>query len=159
MTEKQTILYNQLSKEFELTRPQMGTLIWQYRMGRRGKYFFKEAARFDKINKRPVYIYSLDVDEVPVYIGRTLDIKKRVWMHRRCVREATAHNREINRKNKKRKNKLYPRTDMYAKLPINFTSSIIDTVSQKDWIFWEKFYISLFKTFGFKLLNTRPGGI
>lgn len=35
---------------------------------------------------------------------------------------------------------------------------IIDEVSIDEWIFWERFYISLFKTYGFNLVNCSSGG-
>ena len=35
---------------------------------------------------------------------------------------------------------------------------ILDTVSKDDWIFWEQYWISQCKTWGFKLTNTTIGG-
>lgn len=36
--------------------------------------------------------------------------------------------------------------------------NIIDEVSFEEWEFWEKYYISLYKSFGFNLTNTTEGG-
>ena len=36
--------------------------------------------------------------------------------------------------------------------------SVIDTVDIKEWQFWEKHYISLYKSWGFKLTNLTDGG-
>lgn len=35
---------------------------------------------------------------------------------------------------------------------------IIDEVPKSEWVYWEKFYISLFKTWGFSLVNYTDGG-
>ena len=35
---------------------------------------------------------------------------------------------------------------------------VIDEVSESDWIFWEQYYISLYKSWGFTLLNLTIGG-
>jgi len=35
---------------------------------------------------------------------------------------------------------------------------IVDKVNEEDWIFWEKHYINLFKSWGFILLNENEGG-
>jgi predicted GIY-YIG superfamily endonuclease len=35
---------------------------------------------------------------------------------------------------------------------------IVDEVGEEDWIFWEKHYINLFKSWGFILLNENDGG-
>lgn len=34
----------------------------------------------------------------------------------------------------------------------------LDNVKNKEWLFWEKHYISLFKSWGFKLTNQNKGG-
>lgn len=34
----------------------------------------------------------------------------------------------------------------------------IDKVKNKEWLFWEKYYVSLFKSWGFKLDNKNDGG-
>ena len=36
--------------------------------------------------------------------------------------------------------------------------SLLDLVPTKEWKFWEKYYISLFKSWGFKLENKNEGG-
>ncbi len=40
----------------------------------------------------------------------------------------------------------------------NVKIEIIDEVSEIEWMFWEKFYISLFKSWGFDLKNKNNGG-
>ena len=40
----------------------------------------------------------------------------------------------------------------------NIIMEIIDEVPTSEWIFWEKYYVSLFKSWGFKLENKNNGG-
>ncbi len=35
---------------------------------------------------------------------------------------------------------------------------ILDEVNQSEWQFWEQYYLSLYKSFGFKLVNLTKGG-
>lgn len=35
---------------------------------------------------------------------------------------------------------------------------LVDIVPENEWVFWEKYYISLFKSWGFNLVNSTEGG-
>lgn len=51
--------------------------------------------------------------------------------------------------------RLYSHKKTYGK---NIKMVKIDLVKNKEWLFWEKHYISLFKSWGFNLLNQNNGG-
>lgn len=75
------------------------------------------------------YIYYLCKDNgVPLYIGKTKNPPKI---------------RLNNHKHKKEK---------------NLTLNVIDKIPTSEWKFWEKHYISLFKSWGFQLINKNNGG-
>jgi len=75
------------------------------------------------------YIYYLcKDDEVPLYIGKTKN----------------SPNLRLN--------------DHRYKKEKNLNINVIDEVPTSDWKFWEKHYISLFKSWGFKLENKNNGG-
>jgi hypothetical protein len=73
------------------------------------------------------YIYILENEGIPFYIGKTVNVNQRKNHHKRF------------------KN-------------INLQLIIIDEVSDDDWKFWEEYWISQFKTWGFKLDNKNKGG-
>jgi predicted GIY-YIG superfamily endonuclease len=76
-----------------------------------------------------IYIYYLHKgDDIPFYVGKTKDKKSRLYHHKN-----------------KFKNK-------------NVVLEIIDEVFDQEWKFWEKHYISLFRSWGFKLENKNDGG-
>lgn len=72
------------------------------------------------------YIYYLEKEGLPHYIGKTIN--------------------PVNRKQQHRK-----------KYPLSIFN-IIDEVSVIGWQFWEKYWISQFKSWGFKLDNINNGG-
>ena len=75
------------------------------------------------------YIYYLCKDDgVPIYIGKTKN----------------SPNLRLN--------------DHRYKKEKNLNINVIDEVPTSDWKFWEKHYISLFKSWGFKLNNINNGG-
>jgi len=75
------------------------------------------------------YIYYLCKDDgVPLYIGKTKN----------------SPNLRLN--------------DHRYKKEKNLNINVIDEVPTSDWKFWEKHYISLFKSWGFKLNNINNGG-
>jgi hypothetical protein len=75
------------------------------------------------------YIYYLHGgDNIPFYIGKTI---------RRDNSRLNAHKNIL-------KIKIY--------------LEVIDEIPTKEWRFWEKYYISLFKSWGFKLENKNNGG-
>jgi len=73
-----------------------------------------------------VYIYVLEKNNIPFYVGKTINLNHRLWEH------------------KKKRNA----DDGF----------VIDEVNENEWKFWEKHYISLFKSWGFDLENKNNGG-
>jgi len=90
------------------------------------------------------HIYFLsDVDGVPRYIGKTCNIKQRMIGHRskRSLSSKTYKNNWIR------------------SIGIeNLQFHVIDSIPEIDWPFWEIHYISLYKSWGFTLTNTKQGG-
>jgi len=68
-------------------------------------------------------IYTLSENNVPFYVGKTMNLKKRTYQHKIT----------------------YP----YAVL------ECVDEVEDEKWRFWERYYISLFYSWGFVLRNIR----
>ncbi len=91
------------------------------------------------------YIYSLSdpINGDVRYIGKSNNIKKRYFGHTRVDQQDTHKYRWI--KKLKEQNRA----------PI---IDIIDEVPKNDWCFWEKYWISQFKAWGFKLTNSNEGG-
>lgn len=91
------------------------------------------------------YIYTLSdpiTDEIK-YVGATKDIKKRLKQHLKDKRRAVFI--------------LWIKTLRHSGYaPVHH---IIDEVSEDDWQFWEQHYISLYKSWGFNLINIALGGI
>jgi hypothetical protein len=92
-----------------------------------------------------IYIYTLKdpISNEIRYIGKTNNIERRFQKHITEKRNNTYKEQWISGL----KNKGY--------LPI---IEIIDTVPKEDWIFWETWWISLFKSWNFKLTNISIGG-
>lgn len=67
-------------------------------------------------------------DNVPCYIGKTTNLKARLNLHRFLKKDQTLQ------------------------------IELLDEVEDQDWKFNEKFYIELFRQFGFKLENGNSGG-
>lgn len=98
---------------------------------------------------RNVIIYELiDPDTMlPMYIGKTvLSIEKRFNNHIYCA---------TLRKNRTRKDNWIFHLLKQNKRPI---IQEVDICDESNWEFWEKHYISLYKYFGFQLLNHLEGG-
>jgi hypothetical protein len=72
-------------------------------------------------------IYVIEKNNIPIYIGKTVNFNVRKFYHRK-------------------------------KYGTDITWFFIDQVEDKEWKFWEMFYISLFKTLGFNLDNQNKGG-
>lgn len=92
------------------------------------------------------YIYTLTDPETNMirYVGKANNIKQRYSAH---LNRARKH--QIHKKNwiaSLREKKLKPIIE------------IVDIVPIKDWIFWETYWISQFKTWGFNLINYTNGG-
>jgi group I intron endonuclease len=91
-----------------------------------------------------VYTLSCPLSGHVRYIGKSNNVAKRLKQHiRRCKVEVSKKNswlRGLLNKN------LLPVIEILDEVPIN------------EWIFWEQHYISLFKSWGFDLLNMTGGG-
>jgi len=68
-------------------------------------------------------------DNIPFYVGKTKNSPKK--------------------REREHKNKLQNK---------NIILETLDEVPNQEWKFWEKYYISLFKSWGFKLINKNNGG-
>lgn len=92
------------------------------------------------------YIYALidPRDDQVRYIGKANNPKSRYINHFNSSRDKNTHKR--NWINNIRKDGYRPEL------------LILDEVLISEWKFWECYYISLFKTFGFKLTNSTDGG-
>ncbi len=92
-----------------------------------------------------VYIYILIdplTNEVR-YCGKTNDVKVRIAGH---LKEKRSNKDKINWVKNLKLQKVKP------------LLSIIDEVSEEEWSFWEKYWISQLKCWGFDLLNKTNGG-
>lgn len=91
-----------------------------------------------------IYILSCPLSDHVRYIGKSDNPQKRLLQHiRRCEKEISRKNSWLRGLKKK---SLFP--DLI----------IIDEVPTMEWEFWEQYYISLFKSWGFDLLNMTNGG-
>jgi group I intron endonuclease len=97
------------------------------------------------LNKN-TFIYSLsDENNIVRYIGKTSNLKRRIKEH---IIESKKDNKSYKNRwiNSQIKNGFYPKIE------------IIDEVPSNEWMYWECFYISLFKSWNFNLTNRTPGG-
>lgn len=87
-----------------------------------------------------IIYYICSLDEIPRYVGKTLNIKNRLSGHKRdkantrktaWIKSVGASNLQIHQ---------------------------IDEVPENEWSFWEIHYISLFKSWGYSLVNSNDGG-
>lgn len=92
-----------------------------------------------------IYIYTLTdpISKEVKYIGKTKNIERRFYKHITEKRNNTYKEQWIGGL----KNKGY--------LPI---IEVLDVVDEEDWMFWETWWISLFKSWNFKLTNISTGG-
>ena len=96
------------------------------------------------MNKNTTHIYSLSspLDDIPKYIGKANNIQKRLKEH---IFESSNSKKNNWIRSLKNKN-LIPNIE------------IIDIVPEIEWKFWEQYYISLYKSWGFDLKNGNDGG-
>ena len=90
------------------------------------------------------YIYTLSdpfTNEIR-YVGKTINLEKRLYEHKRSHKKNTHKSNWING------------------LMSNNSPPIIEIIDEvgEDWQFWECFYIELLKSWGFRLTNMTPGG-
>lgn len=91
-----------------------------------------------------IFIYVLidPLDNLVKYVGQTKNIQKRYTSH-------------LNDKSNTLKSSWIKSLKSQNLKPI---LELIDAIPLKDYIFWEQFYISLFKSWGFVLKNMTDGG-
>ena len=77
------------------------------------------------------------------YVGKANNVSKRYYKHCRLTVKNTHKNNWINKLLKK---KLKPIVE------------IIDVVPIDEWVFWETYWISQIRSWGFKLVNSTDGG-
>lgn len=98
--------------------------------------------------QKTVFIYSLSTKKNPDnirYIGKASDISDRLKRHlsNYCLKEDTYKSRWLQKELKN------------GNIPI---IEIIDEVPENEWNFWEQYWISQFKIWGFNLTNSTFGG-
>jgi group I intron endonuclease len=89
---------------------------------------------------REVYIYLLSYNDDIRYVGRTFNLNKRLRQHINESKKNNTHKSNWIRKVK------------------NIKMEIIDVCDEDNYSFWEQYYISLYKSWGFNLLNMTIGG-
>jgi group I intron endonuclease len=97
-------------------------------------------------NKDKYFIYTLSdpITDTPMYVGATSDIYNRYRQHKGLSDSKTKNSKWIK---SLKDNGLIPKVD------------VIETVNSLEWKFWEKHYISLYKSWGFELTNVTSGGL
>ena len=96
------------------------------------------------MNNAFIYILSDPRNGLVRYIGKTNDPDMRFKAHLNSSRDKNTHKR--NWINNIKNEGMKPDFDIIDEVPID------------EWQYWEKFYISLFKCWGFNLLNYTSGG-
>jgi hypothetical protein len=92
-------------------------------------------------NQNQVFIYSLSYPEGNVrYIGKSINMQQRLEAHL-----------SESKTGRTKKNKWMRELATQNQKP---SMEIVDIVSEKDWSYWEQFYIELFKSWNFDLVNT-----
>jgi hypothetical protein len=88
------------------------------------------------------YIYALEdpITNIIKYIGKSDDPAKRLDVHLNRLSKNTAKNSWLKSLSEKP------------------NILILDEIQKTEWGFWEKYWISQFKTWGFKLKNSTNGG-
>src|SRR5687767_6296277 len=91
-----------------------------------------------------IVIYRLvdPLDFRNTYVGKTNNIKKRYSQH-------------LDTNKRSKKSSWIKSLKKRGVLPV---LEVIDEVSVSEWKFWEQHYISLFKSWGFRLMNLTNGG-
>lgn len=98
------------------------------------------------LDMRTTHIYVLidpRTDEIR-YVGKANNVSQRYKAHLNRARKHQVHKTNW--------------IQALAKENLKPVIQVIDTVPIDDWIFWESYWISQFKTWGFNLLNYTHGG-
>lgn len=91
-----------------------------------------------------IYVLLDPISNEVRYIGKSDNPKNRLAEHiKKSIYKSTYKNKWIQ---------------YLLKKSLKPVIEIIDEVRQEDWSFWEKHYISLYKSWGFKLTNSAEGG-
>ncbi len=93
-----------------------------------------------------IYIYTLSDSLGVRYVGQTKNLKLRYYRH------------IFDGKNNGGKNKRCSWVKSLLNKNEKPIMEIIDEINEKEWVFWEQYWISQFKTWGFKLVNDSDGG-
>jgi len=95
---------------------------------------------------KTIYIYTLSDSLGVRYVGQTKNTKLRFYRHIFDAKKNGGQNKRCS----------------WIKSLLNKNEKpiieIIDEVNENEWIFWEKYWISQFRTWGFKLVNDSDGG-
>lgn len=91
-----------------------------------------------------IYILIDPISNEIRYVGKANNIKQRLDNHKNRCRDTNTHKRHWI--NKLRLNGLYPELE------------VVDKVLVSEWHYWEKFWISYYKSIGCKLTNVTHGG-
>ena len=90
------------------------------------------------------FIYTLDYNNTPFYVGKTNDIRTRLRKHKMESKLKRTYKEKMI-------NKILSKND-------DITISIIDEVNIGTENYWEEFWINQMKSWGFKLYNGTSGG-
>ena len=98
----------------------------------------------DRMKTTNIYTLTDPITNEVRYVGKTNSISQRYKAHLNKARKHQAH--KLNWINSLKKKGLKPIIE------------VIDIVPVEDWRFWEKYWISQIKTWGFNLVNYTDGG-
>jgi hypothetical protein len=96
------------------------------------------------MNYTNIYILINPITNEIRYVGKANNVKERFKNHKNRCRDTNTYKRHWI--NKLRLKGLYPELE------------VIDIVPISEWHYWEKFWISYFKSIGCRLTNTTSGG-
>lgn len=103
---------------------------------------WKIVPNVDNMKKTHIYSLSDPITKQIRYIGKADNLRKRFNTHI-CDKSRTHKTNWIN---------------LLKSQNLSPIIESLDEVNLSDWEFWEKHYISLFKSWGFKLVNGTDGG-
>ena len=95
---------------------------------------------------REVYIYTLSYNDDIRYVGRTFNVNKRLKEH---IRESLYIKNKV---------KYHSHKSNWIRKVKDINIEIVDVCDESNYSFWEQHYISLYRSWGFNLLNMTIGG-